>query len=65
MDFRTGIEKADPQHALAMIFDLYQLAIGGGQGEPQNLPGINPGMAGDDAVGFTWPQQDSGQLIHN
>ena len=42
-----------------MVFDLDQFAIGGGLGEPQHGPVINPRMARQNAVRFTGLQYNS------
>ena len=52
VDFRFGIEKADAEQALAMVFDLDEFAVAGVRGQAENGAVINPRMAGDDAVGF-------------
>ncbi len=52
IDLRPGIVEAGAQKALAMVFDLHQLAIGRGLREPEDRAVINPRMAGQNAVGF-------------
>jgi len=64
LDFGFGIVKADAKKTLAMIFDLHHFAIGGGRGQAQNGAGVNPGMAGEDAVGFSGANKDSWQSNH-
>ena len=57
----SGVIETGAQKALAMVFDLHQLAIGGGLREPEDGTMINPRMAGQDAVGFARFQQNSRQ----
>jgi hypothetical protein len=58
-DLGFGIVKAGAEQALAVVLDLYEVAIGGGLGEAEDLVGVDPRMAGNDAVGFAWPEEDS------
>ena len=50
LDFE--LKKADAEQPLAVVFDLHELAVGGGRGEAENFAVVNPRMAGDDAVGL-------------
>ncbi len=52
IDFGAGIEEADAEQPLAVVFDLDEFAVGDGRGEAKNFAVINPRMTGDDAVGF-------------
>ena len=47
-----------------MVFDLHQLAVRGGRGEPQDFAVINPRMPGHDAVGLARFKNDSSQRFH-
>ena len=47
--------------ALAVIFDLHKSAVGRRLREPEHGAMIEPRMAGQDAVGFARPQQNSWQ----
>jgi hypothetical protein len=53
IDSGFGIVEADAQKTLAMVFDLNQFAVGSRLSEAKNRAVVNPGMAGDYAVGFT------------
>src|SRR6187200_3351720 len=64
VDLRFGIVKADPEEALAMIFDLDDIAVSRRLGETLDVAVINPGMSGEDAVGFTRAKQYSRQSLH-
>ena len=50
VDLRLGIVKADSQKALAVVFDLDDVAVGCRLGKAQNGTLIDPGMTGNDAV---------------
>ncbi len=59
VDLGLGIEQAHAEQALAVVFDLDQIAIGDGMGKAEDFVVVNPRVAGDDAIGFTGPEQDS------
>jgi hypothetical protein len=55
-----GIVEADAEKALAMVFDLHELAVGGGLREAESRAVVEPRMPGDDAVGFAGTDDDGG-----
>lgn len=53
LDFGFGVVKSDAKETLTMVFDLDEFAIGCGLGETKDRAVVNPGMARENAVGFT------------
>ena len=68
MDLGLGIVKADAEQPLAMVLDLHQRASSAVR-QAQGRTGVNPGMAGDNAISLAGAQQNSGkgggQRFHN
>jgi hypothetical protein len=61
IDLRPRVMESRAQKPLAMVFDLHELAIGGGLREPEHGAMIDPRMAGQDTIGFARLQQDCWQ----
>ncbi len=61
VDIGFRIVKAHSEQPLPVVLHLHDTAIGGGRREPEDGAVINPGMAGDHAVGFAGFEQGSRQ----
>ena len=64
VDPGPGIVEAGAEKALAMVFNLDELAVGGGLGEAQDGAVVNPGVPRHDAVGFARFEEDGWQWLH-
>ncbi len=59
-NFGFGIVKARAEETLAVVLDLHDRAVVGGMSQTEDRAGVNPRMAGDDAVSFAGTEQDGG-----
>ena len=57
-DLGAGVVETRSEKPLPVVLDLYQVAIGDGSGQPEDGVRVDPGMAGDDAVGLTRLEND-------
>ncbi len=65
VDLGAGIVKARAQQTLAVILDLDEVAIADRLREAEHFVAVNPGMTGDNAVGFAGFEQDRRERIND
>lgn len=61
VDFGSRIVKSDAKQALTVVLYLDEITIGGRLGKTKHGAMINPGVAGDDPIGFARFQNNGGQ----
>jgi hypothetical protein len=64
LDLGAGIVEAHAEHPVAGVLHLDEVAVVGGTGQAMHGGGVDPGMAGDDAVGFAGLENEGRERSH-